>query len=433
MTGGQRTARSLNQGPTEETPPLPTREPATQGTFARTFRSFRSRNFRLYYLGLFVSNVGTWLQAVAQSWLVFRLTHSGWVLGTLSAAQWGPMLVLGAWGGAVSDRFDKRRLMAITQAVSGVQALVLAAAVFGGFANVYLVHALALVLGLVNAIDNPTRRGFIPQLVSEGEIANAMALNTAVMTSTRIIGPAVAGLLIKAVGPGWCFFGNGVSFLAVIFAVTSLDVSALRPAPRAKRAPGQVREGLRYAWSDPVLRLSLTATAIIGTLSYNYQITLLLLATRVFHGEAGTFGTLLAVTSVGSLLGALVTASRRSVTTTYLLGTAGLFGVAMTALAIAPNLIVGFLILLPMGAAGSAFVSTGSGLLQQRGRADMRGRLMALHSVVFLGSTPIGGPIVGFVGDHFGAKASLYLGGVTAMAVAGSAGLLQRRRLSRIT
>ena len=395
-------------------------------TWSRTFRSFQSRNFRLYYLGLFVSNIGTWLQAVAQSWLIYRLTDSGWVLGTLAAAQWGPMLVLGAWGGALADRYDKRRVMMATQAISAIQALVLAAAVGGHWANVWLVHALALSLGLVNAIDNPARRGFIPQLVGEGEASNAMALNTAVMTSTRIIGPALAGTLIKSVGVAWCFLGNGLSFLAVIAAVAALDTTTLRPAQRARRAPGQVREGLRYAWNDPVLRTSLLATAVIGTLAYNYQITLLLLAERTFGGDAGTFGTLLAVTSVGSLIGALITAGRAHASPFYLLGAAAVFGVAMGAVATAPSLLVACGLAIPMGAAGSAFVSTGGGLLQQRGRSDMRGRLMALHSVVFLGSTPIGGPIVGVVGDRLGPRAALYLGAATALTVAAVAFVFKR-------
>ena len=388
-----------------------------RATLERTFRSFRTRNFRLYYLGLAVSNVGTWLQTVAQAWVVLELTGSGVALGLLAAAQWGPILVFGAWGGVIADRFERRRVILVTQTISGVQALLLGFVVLSGWATVWLIYVFALLLGLVNAVDNPARRAFIPQLVEPGEVSNAMGLNTAVMTSTRIIGPAAAGLLIGTIGAGWCFVANGFSFAAVIVATLALDRSRLRPSPRVSRARGQVRQGLRYAWDDPVLRRTLLAAAVVATLAFNYPTTLPLLTTETFGGDAGTFGALLAVASIGSLLGALVAASRPGATQRFMAGASVAFGLAMGAVASAPALTWAFVLAVPMGAGGSAFASMTSAVLQERSRPEMRGRLMALYAVVFLGSTPIGGPIVGWVGEHVSPRASLYLGALAAVAV----------------
>jgi MFS family permease len=280
-----------------------------------------------------------------------------------------------------------------------------------------MIYACALLLGLINAVDNPARRAFISQLVEPGEISNAMGLNTAVMTSTRIIGPAAAGLLIGTIGAGWCFVTNGFSFAAVIVATLALDRTRLRPAPRVSRASGQVREGLRYAWDDPVLRRTLLAAAVVATLAFNYPTTLPLLTTETFAGDAGTFGALLAVASVGSLLGSLVAASRPSATQRFMAGASVAFGLAMGAVASASGLGWAFVLAIPMGAGGSAFASTTSAVLQDRSRPEMRGRLMALYAVVFLGSTPIGGPIVGWVGEHVSPRASLYLGALSAVVV----------------
>ncbi len=386
------------------------------GTYRRTFRSFRRRNFRLYYAGLLVSNIGTWLQAVAQAWLVLELTGDGTALGIVTALQFLPILLFGAWGGLLADRFDKRRLILATQSLAAVQALVVGLAVVAGRASVPLVFGGALVLGLVNAVDNPARRSFIAELVDLDEVANAMGLNTAVMTTSRVIGPALAGVLIHAIGPGGCYLVNAVSFVAVLTGVLAIRRSELRTATRTVRGRGQVREGFVYAWRTPSLRLALGMTAVMATLAFNYSVSLPLLVARVFDGGPGMFGALLSVTSIGSMVGALLTASRLTATRGYLIGTAAVFGVAMCGLALSPWLWLAFICAIPMGGAGSAFVSAGGAMLQAGARPDLRGRVMALHAVVFQGSTPIGGPIVGAIGEHAGARWGLLVGGLTSIA-----------------
>jgi MFS family permease len=392
----------------------------------RTFRSFRSRNFRLYFGGIFVSNIGTWLQATVLSWLVLQQTRSGIALGLLGVFQWGPMLLLGAWAGALSDRVDKRRMVLCTQAAAAVQALALGVVVLAGFASFPLILGLAAALGLINAVDNPARRGFIPQLVSPGDIGNAMALNTSVMTSSRILGPALGGLLLSRIGPGWCFLLNAASYAATIGGIVALRRDELRMVPLVERSKGQVSEGIRYAWGHPVLRVALVATAVLGVLAFNYQTTFPLLAERALDGDAASFGVLLSVTSVGSLAGSLVVASRAEPTPGLLQAAAGGFGAAMLALSAAPNLPIALALSLPLGAAGSAFVSTVTGLLQRHGRPDMRGRLMSLQAVLFLGSTPIGALVVGTVAEVVNARAALVVGGVAGVATALAAPTIAR-------
>lgn len=399
---------------------------ATRPGFGHTFRSFRSRNFRLYFGGIFVSNIGTWLQATVLAWVVLQQTNNGLALGGLAAVQWGPMLVLGAWAGALSDRVDKRKLVLATQFAAAVQAALLGVCLATGLASLPVIFVLAALLGVINAIDNPARRGFVPQLVPESQIANAMALNTSVMTSTRIVGPALGGVLVGQIGAAWCVTANAMSYAATIIGIIALRRSELQPAPLIRRAKGQVSEGVRYAWQHPVLRVSLLSTAVLGVLAFNYQTTFPLFAKRILLGDASTFGTMLSVTSVGSLLGSLLVASRTETTPQFLRFAAGAFGVALLALSAAPSLVVALLLSLPVGAAGSAFISTCTGLLQKHARPEMRGRLMALQAVVFLGSTPIGGPLVGAAAELAGGRAGLWVGGAAGVLTAASTPLLRR-------
>jgi MFS family permease len=390
-----------------------------------TFASLRHHNARLYFGGLIVSNVGSWLQLTALSWLVLTLTNDGFALGAVVAAQFLPMLLLGAWAGVVADRSNRRRMVFVTQALSAVQALVLGVLDLTGNVNVAWVFALSLVLGTINAFDNPARRSFITELVDPDELANAMSLNTAVMTGARVIGPALAGWLVEAVGTGWCFVGNAVSFIAVLVSIAVMDAARIVRTPPAPRAKGQVREGLAVVRHDPVLRVALLVVVVVSTFTFNYHVTLPLLVERVFERGAGTFGLLLAVTSVGSVIGSLLTA-RRHVTLGWLLSNSLLLGGAMILMALSPALWVAFALAVPMGLGGAGFVAACAALIMQRAAPTMRGRLLALQSTAFLGSTPIGSPVVGAIGEQAGARAALVFGGAVALGAAAMGSVARR-------
>jgi MFS family permease len=386
-----------------------------------TFRAMSVRNYRLYFLGQLISTSGTWMQSIAQAWLVLQLTGSGVALGVTTALQFTPMLLAGAWGGVVADRVQKRPLLIATQAASGLLALVLGTVVALGVVELWMIYGLALALGAVNAIDNPARRALVGEMVGKEHLSNAVSLSSAMFTSARVVGPAAAGLVIATAGLSWCFFANGLSYVAAIVAFLLMrreEFFAVSPVPRRK---GQLREGLRYAWSTPALRLPLVLTAVIGTLAWNFQVVLPLLAKQTFGGDAGTFGTMYALMSVGSVVGALVTARQAHATRRFLLGAALAFGVLLVVAAIAPTLSIEMLVLVAVGGAGIAFTAMANGVLQTETAPEMRGRVMALFSVAFLGSTPIGGPIVGWVSQQLGPRAGLWLGGIATLAVTAAA------------
>jgi MFS family permease len=383
-----------------------------------TFRSMSVRNYRLYFAGQLVSTTGTWMQSIAQAWLVLQLTGSGVALGVTVALQFTPVLLAGAWGGLVADRVDKRRLLIGTQAAAGLLALTLGAVTALGVVQLWMIYVLALGLGAVNALDNPARRAFVAEMVGDEHISNAVSLSSAMFMAARVIGPAIAGLVIATAGVSWCFLANGLSYgvAIVVFALLRRDeFFAVEPVPRRK---GQLREGLRYAWSNPALRLPLVLTAVIGTLAFNFQIVLPLLAEQTFEGDAGTFGALYALMSIGSVIGALVTAHEAQATRRYLLGAALAYGVLLIGAAAAPTLAVEMIVLVPVGAAGIAFTAMANGVLQTECAPEMRGRVAALFTVAFLGSTPIGGPIIGWVSEQLGPRAGLAVGGVATLAAA---------------
>jgi MFS family permease len=383
-----------------------------------TFRSMSVRNYRLYFAGQLVSTTGTWMQSIAQAWLVLQLTGSGVALGVTIALQFTPVLLAGAWGGLVADRVDKRRLLIGTQAAAGLLALTLGAVTALGVVQLWMIYVLALGLGAVNALDNPARRAFVAEMVGDEHISNAVSLSSAMFMAARVIGPAIAGLVIATAGVSWCFLANGLSYgvAIVVFALLRRDeFFAVEPVPRRK---GQLREGLRYAWSNPALRLPLVLTAVIGTLAFNFQIVLPLLAKQTFDGDAGTFGALYALMSIGSVIGALVTAHEAQATRRYLLGAALAYGVLLIGAAAAPTLAVEMIVLVPVGAAGIAFTAMANGVLQTECAPEMRGRVAALFTVAFLGSTPIGGPIIGWVSEQLGPRAGLAVGGVATLAAA---------------
>ncbi|MGH8997827.1 MAG: MFS transporter [Acidimicrobiia bacterium] len=396
-----------------------------------TFRSLAVRNFRLFFTGQLVSQVGNWLTLVAQTLLVLQLTHNGLALGGLAAAQFGPVLVFGAFAGLVADRSDKRRLLLVVQTLAMGQSFCLAALAFTDRPPLLAIYAVALAGGFAVAFDNPARRSFVAELVPRDDINNAVSLNSALMTGSRVVGPALAGLLVTTVGFGWAFVIDGLSYLAVLAGLWRIDPSVLYPAPVTPKGKGQIREGLRYARSVPELWVPLVMMAVIGTLAFNYQTVLPLFAIRDLGGSDVTFTWLMSVLSLGSLAGALATARRRSVDVGTIGTTAVAFGVLMGLLAIAPNQPVAFAVGLLVGVASIAFMTASTALVQLGADPAMRGRVLALQAIVFLGSTPVGGPIVGAVAEEFGARYSLGLGALATIA-AGMYGLLSVRRADRV-
>jgi predicted MFS family arabinose efflux permease len=381
-----------------------------------TFSSLRNRNYRLYFIGQIISVSGTWMQRLAQAWLILRLTHNnGFALGIESGLQFLPVLIFGAWGGVIADRFDKRRLLYLTQIVAGLLALGLGLIVALGAATVLLVYVFSVLLGFVNVIDNPARQTFVMEMVGREELPNAVGLNSVVMNSSRVVGPAIGGIVIEAVGLAPCFFFNGVSYLAVLLALWMMRAEQLRPVAIIPRAKGQLREGFRYAWSDRMVRTPLIMMAVIGTLAFNFQVVIPLISTDTFGLSAGGFGGLTAALGAGAVLGGLAAASRRGVSYRRLLGLTYAMGVSILLAAAAPTLATEVIALFVMGAASFAFIATANTTLQLTARPEMRGRVMALYAIAFLGSTPVGSPIIGLICAVWGPRVGFAIGGVAAL------------------
>jgi MFS family permease len=392
-----------------------------------TFASLRIRNFRLFFAGQIVSQTGTWLGMVAQTLLVLHLTDSGVALGLLTAAQFGPVLLLGAWAGVVADRSDKRRLLLIVQSLAMLQSFAMGALAFMGEPPLLAIYGVAMAGGVLTAFDNPTRRSFVVEMVQRQDINNAVSLNSALMTGSRVVGPALAGVLVMTVGFGWTFVVDGLSYVAVLVGLAMMRPSELHPSPALERAKGQVRAGLRYARSVPQLWMPLVMMAVIGTLAFNFQVVVPLFVTQDLGGSDQTFTLLFSVLSLGSLVGALVVA-RRTETTVRRVGlTAVAFGVSMALLAVAPNQGIAFLVGPLIGVASIAFMTSSTALVQTEAAPEMRGRVLALQAMVFLGSTPIGGPVVGWIAEHLGARYALAVGAVACLG-AGAWGVLVARR-----
>lgn len=391
-----------------------------------TFASLAVRNYRLYFLGMLVSSCGTWMQSVAQGWLVLRLTGSGTAVGLVIAMQFVPTLLGGMWGGLVADRFDKRRTLLASQAAMALVAAALATVTLTGVVTLWMVFAAAFLTGCATVVDTPTRQAFVSELVGPERLANAVALNSAMFNAARVVGPAIAGGVILAAGTGACFAFNAVSYVAVIAGLTQMRKDELyRGAPAAK-AKGQVREGLRYVASTPALRSTLLLVAIVGTFALNFTVLLPLLARFTFDAGPGTLGLLTSTMGLGSLAGALTAAARGKPSARLLAGAAGTLGLAMTGIAVAPTLPIAVAFLAVAGASAITFLATANSLLQLTSSADMRGRVMALYALVFLGSTPIGGPIVGAVAQRFDPRWGFAVGAMAALAAA--LGSLRRLR-----
>lgn len=389
---------------------------------SQMFRSLRYRNARWFFLGLSVSQVGTWMQMTGQSLLVYRLTGRASDVGISLFCQFLPMLVLGAWAGALADRVRKQRMALLTQAGMAVQALVMGALTLADVVTLPVVYVLSLVLGVIAALDNPARRGFVIELVEPDDITNVVSLNTAVMTGSRIFGPALAAVLVKPLGPGWLFVVNGVSFAAILWPIARIDPASLHVTPPRPRGGTPVRDALRFVAHRRDLLVIFVVFTVVGTFAFNYNVSLLKLADRRF-GDKDRFGWLLAINSVGSMTGSLLTAARRRVEAWWFYGAAVVLGTAGLALAWAPSIWVAYAISLPVGMGGAAFIAALNAITQQDSPPDMRGRLLALGAVAFLGTTPIGAPITGWIADRVSAEWSLAYGSVIAL-VAAAAGLL---------
>jgi len=396
---------------------------------AGAFRSLSVRNYRLYFFGQTISITGTWMQSVAQAWLMLKLTGSPVALGTTTALQFTPMLLLGPWGGVMADRFDKRRLLIATQSASGILALALGIVTAADVVTPWMVYLLALLLGFVTLVDNPARQAFVSEMVGPENLTNAVSLNSVVVNAGRIVGPAAAGILIATVGLAVCFFVNAASYVAVIVGLVAMRAWELQRAERVPRARGQLREGLRYAWANRDLRIPLLLMAVVGTLAYNFSVLLPLMASDVFHGGAAVYGELFSLMGVGAVAGGLVVAASGRADDRVLTGSAVAFGILIVAVAWTPTLPLELGVIVPMGAASILFLATANSVLQLRSRPDMRGRVMALWAMLFLGSTPIGGPTVGWIAERFGPRVSMSVGGAATL-VAGLAAVwaLRRRR-----
>jgi MFS family permease len=383
-----------------------------------TFHALSVPNYRLYMSGQAVSLVGTWMQMTAQAWLVLTLTNSSTDLGLVIALQTLPVLLLGPYGGVIADRVDKRRLMVVLQSAMGVQALVLGLLTVTGVVNVWEIAVLAMLLGLNNAFENPARQSFMSEMVGPENVRNAVSLNSVLVNVARTVGPAVAGLLIATVGDGVCFLANAASFVAVVSSLLRLDRSALHPSPSTLRAAGQLRAGLRYVARTPDLRIPLMMMALVGCLGYEFQVSLPVMARDGLHAGATGFGFMTAAMGVGAVFGGLLVAWRGTTGVRTLAIAAGAFGVAFAFAALAPSLPVELLALALVGWASISFMATGNATLQLTSTPTMRGRVMSLWFVAFQGSTPIGGPIIGWVMAEAGARAGLGVGAVTCVLVA---------------
>jgi MFS family permease len=394
-----------------------------------TFSAFSVPNYRRYMSGQAISLVGTWMQMTAQSWLVLTLTGSSTDLGLVVAAQTLPVLLLCPYGGVIADRVDKRRLMVILQSMMGVQALALGILTVTGAVTVWEIAVLAVMLGVNNAFENPARQSFMSEMVGPEHLRNAISLNSVMVNVARVVGPAVAGILIATVGEGVCFLANAGSFVAVVTSLLRLDRTALRPSPPAVRAAGQLREGLRYIARTPELAIPLVMMALVGCLGYEFQVSLPVMARQGLHAGADGFGFMTAAMGFGAVGGGLVMAWRGSTGVRPLVIASTFFGGAFLFAALAPSLGVELVALAMVGWASITFMATGNTTLQLTADPSMRGRVMSLWFVAFQGSTPIGGPIIGWVMAAAGARYGLGVGAVICVLVA-ALGLLALRRPS---
>ncbi|MEU8824247.1 MFS transporter [Streptomyces sp. NPDC048636] len=389
-----------------------------------TFRSLRIRNYRLFATGAVISNTGTWMSRIAQDWLVLSLTGSSTAVGITTALQFLPMLLFGLYGGVIADRYPRRRLLLFTQTALGLCGLALAVLTLSGHVQVWHVYLIAFLLGMVTVVDNPTRQVFVNEMVGPHDLRNAVSLNSANFQSARLVGPAIAGVLITAVGSGWAFLINGLSFGAPLIGLLMMRTGELHTVERAPRGKGQLREGLRYVAGRPDLIWPIVLVGFIGTFGFNFPIWLSAFADDVFHAGPGTYGLLNTLIAIGSVTGALLAARRVVARRRLLIMAALLFGVLEVAAAVTPVFWLFAALMVPIGIFSLTFNVTANSSVQLATDPAMRGRVMSLFMMVFVGGTPFGGPLVGWLTDAFGARVGFAAGGLVSAAAAAVVGLI---------
>jgi MFS family permease len=386
-----------------------------------SFNSLEVPNYRRYFAGQLISLSGTWMQTVAAIWVILTLTDSGVAVGLTTALQFLPMLLIGAWGGLLADRIPKRRLLMTTQALMAIPALGLLAVTATGVVTPWMVYLAVFAFGSLNAVDNPTRQSFVIEMVGPDRVVNAVSLNSVIVQAARIVGPALAGILIATVGVVPCFALNALTFGAMILALWRMDPSRLQAPPVAEREPRAIRAGLRYVLRTPELMVPLALMALVGTLGFNFQVVLPLLAKFSFDSGAMTYATLVSAMAVGSIAGALVNGHRGETGPRLIAAGALAFGVSALLAAAMPSLALEVVMLALLGAASVTFAATINSTLQLAVSPEMRGRVMALYSVVFLGSTPIGAPLAGWLAQNYDPRVALVLAGISGLSAAWAA------------
>ena len=397
----------------------------------RSFNSLEVPNYRRYFAGQLISLSGTWMQTVAAIWLILTLTGSGVAVGLTTALQFLPMLLLGAWGGVLADRIPRRRLLIATQALMAIPAIGLFAVTATGIVAPWMVFLAVFAMGSVNAIDNPARQSFVFEMVGPDRVVNAVSLNSVIVQMARIAGPALAGLLIAGFGVVPCFALNALTFVAMIVALWGMDPRSLHVEPAAPREPGAIRAGLRYVRATPELAVPLALMALVGTLGFNFQVVLPLLAKFSFEGNATTYAAMVSAMAVGSIGGALVNGAHGHTGPRLIAGGALAFGVLALLSAAMPALSLELVMLTLLGAAAVTFAATINSSLQLAVEPQMRGRVMALYSVVFLGSTPIGGPLAGWLSQAYDPRFALLLAAISGLSAAWAARVCFARMQTR--
>ncbi len=396
----------------------------------RSFGSLSVPNYRRYFIGQLVSLSGNWMQMVAAVWLVLSLTGSGVAVGFVTALQFLPMLLFGAWGGLLADRIDKRRLLIATQVLMALPAIGLLAVSAAGVVTPAMVYVAAFARGAVLAVDNPTRQSFVIELVGAERVVNAVSLNSVLVQTARVLGPALAGIMIATVGVVPCFALNSLTFVAMIVALLAMDPAQLQTPPVARRERGAIRAGLRYVRATPELAVPLALMALVGTFGFNFQVVLPLLATFSFEGGAGAYAILVTAMGVGSVAGALVTGARGRTGPRLIAAAALAFGATALFAAAMPTIAFEVLALVGLGAAAVTFAAAVNSTLQLAVSPEMRGRVMALYSVVLIGTTPIGGPLAGWLAETYDPRVALLLAAASGLLAAWAARVSLKRSLA---